>query len=162
MTNCKSKSLISVVAENCSLKSTINCNQPYYNKCKWSTFAYQIKRHEFRACFRFQDCRGPNSLSCTWRRARLRNKVLSRRQEILEDSNNVMTMFITFTVSPGCTSVQHQALVRPWERKPGPSWQPFASTRCYHISRYLFTEYKNREGRKKKTSLHFKRGNGSS
>lgn len=33
-----------------------------------------------------------------WRLARISNKVLSRRQEILEKSNNVMTILITFTV----------------------------------------------------------------
>lgn len=76
----------------------------------------------------------PEALHCTWRPARLSNKVLSRRQEILEKSNNVMTMFITFTVRPGCTSAQHQTLVRPTERKPFFSWQRFAPARCYHFT----------------------------
>lgn len=114
-------------------KSNWNCKRLYFNKCELSEFAYQIKPNEFWTCFKFQ-ARGPNSLHCTWRPARLSNKVLSRRQEILEKSNNVMTMFITFTVRPGCTSAQHQTLVRPTERKPFFSWQRFAPARCYHFT----------------------------
>lgn len=111
----------------------MNCKRLYFNKCELSEFAYQIKPNEFWTCFKFQ-ARGPNSLHCTWQLARLSNKVLSRRQEILEKSNNVMTMFITFTVRPGCTSAQHQTLVRPTERKPFFSWQRFAPARCYHFT----------------------------
>lgn len=111
----------------------MNCKRLYFNKCELSEFAYQIKPNEFWTCFKFQ-ARGPNSLHCTWLLARLSNKVLSRRQEILEKSNNVMTMFITFTVRPGCTSAQHQTLVRPTERKPFFSWQRFAPARCYHFT----------------------------
>lgn len=84
-------------------KSNLNGKQLYFNKCELSGFAYQIKPNEFWTCFKFQ-ARGPNSLHFSWQLARLSNKVLSRRQEILEKSNNVMTMFITFTVRPGCTS----------------------------------------------------------
>ena len=111
----------------------MNGKRLYFNKCELSEFAYQIKPNEFWTCFKFQ-ARGPHSLHFTWRRARLRNKVLSRRQEILEKSNNVMTMFITFTVRPGRTSVQHQTLVRPAERKPFLSWQRCAPARCYHFT----------------------------
>lgn len=93
-------------------KSNLNGKQLYFNKCELSEFAYQIKPNEFWTCFKFQ-ARGPNSLHFTWQLARLSNKVLSRRQEILEKSNNVMTMFITFTVSPGCTSAQHQGCLEP-------------------------------------------------
>lgn len=100
-------------------KSNLNGKRLYFNKCELSEFAYQIKPNEFWTCFKFQ-ARGPNSLHFTWRLARLSNKVLSRRQEILEKSNNVMTMFITFTVRPGCTSAQHQTPVRPAERKTIP------------------------------------------
>lgn len=114
-------------------KSNLNAKRLYFNKCELSEFVYQIKPNEFWTCFKFQ-ARGLNSLHFTWLGARLSNKVLSRRQEILEKSNNVMTMFITFTVRPGCTSVQHQTLVRPAERKPFLSWQRFAPARCYHFT----------------------------
>lgn len=114
-------------------KSNLNGKRLYFNKCELSEFAYQIKPNEFWTCFKFQ-ARGPNSLHFTWRLARFSNKVLSRRQEILEKSNNVMTMFITFTVRPGCTSVQHQTLVGPAERKPFLSWQRFSPARCYHFT----------------------------
>lgn len=113
-------------------KSNLNGKRLYFNKCELSEFAYQIKPNEFWTCFKFQ-ARGPNSLHFAWQRARFSNKVLSRRQEILEKSNNVMTMFITFTVRPACTSAQHQTLVRP-ERKPFLSWQRFAPARCYHFT----------------------------
>lgn len=114
-------------------KSNLNGKQLYFNKCELSEFAYQIKPNEFWTCFKFQ-ARGPNSLHFTWQLARLSNKVLSRRQEILEKSNNVMTMFITFTVRPGCTSAEHQGLLRAAERKPFLSWQLFTPARCYHFT----------------------------
>lgn len=123
-------------------KSNSNCKRLYFNKCELSEFAYQIKPNEFWTCFKFQ-ARGPNSLHCTWQPAKLSNKVLSRRQEILEKSNNVMTMFITFTVRPGCTSAQHQTLVRPTERKPFFSWQRFAPARCYHFTGIFSPNKKN-------------------
>lgn len=114
-------------------KSNLNSKRLYFNKCELSEFAYQIKPNEFWTCFKFQ-ARGPNSLHFTWRRARLSNKVLSRRQEILEKSNNVMTMFITFTVRPGRTSAPHQTLVRPAERKPFLRWQRSSPARCYRFT----------------------------
>lgn len=131
-------------------KSNLNCKRLYFNKCELSEFAYQIKPNEFWTCFKFQ-ARGPNSLHCTWQPARLSNKVLSRRQEILEKSNNVMTMFITFTVRPGCTSAQHQTLVRPTERKPFFSWQRFAPARCYHFTN-IFSP--NKKKGKKSTYMY--------
>lgn len=139
-------------------KSNLNGKQLYFNKCELSEFAYQIKPNEFWSCFKFQ-ARGPNSLHFSWQLARLSNKVLSRRQEILEKSNNVMTMFITFTVRPGCTSAQHQGLVRAAERKPFLSWQLFTPARCYHftgifspnrkiyIIYYIFTFLRRKWGR---------------
>lgn len=53
-------------------------------------------------------------------------------------------MFITFTVRPGCTSAQHQTLVRPTERKPFFSWQRFAPARCYHFTN-IFSPNKKKE-----------------
>ena len=127
-------------------KSNLNSKRLYFNKCELSEFAYQIKPNEFWTCFKFQ-ARGPNSLHFTWRQARLSNKVLSRRQEILEKSNNVMTMFITFTVRPGRTSAQHQTLVRPAERKPFLSWQRF-SPACdseFLCSTWVYAPWRQRE-----------------
>lgn len=71
-----------------------------------SKFTSQMKPSEFWTCFNFP-AKYPPSPAFFWLLATVSNKVLSRRQEILEKSNNVMTMFISFTVRPGCTSAQH-------------------------------------------------------
>lgn len=75
----------------------------------------------------------------SWTIARISNKVLSRRQEILEKSNNVMTILITFTVrAPAAHLYSIRVLLAQTGGSNFYSLHTAPPSRCYHFAKNMF------------------------